>query len=104
MRAYVNPNPQPVASIDAFAADAAAEQSRLNQETLRCAEITRYDQDSRSFWIRLPFLNTCLTRYAQAPLSTMKITQLEMFIFLHENTYPSTLTIKKFQSWARAAR
>ena len=55
-KAYPDPNPPAVVPIDAAAADAAAEQTRFDQETARRAEIIRSAQEARSHRIRRQFI------------------------------------------------
>ena len=52
MKAYPDPDPPAVAPIDAHAADAAAEQTRFDQDTARRAAIIRSVQEARSLQIR----------------------------------------------------
>ena len=56
LKAYPDPNLVPVAPIDGAAADAAAEQTRFDQETARNAEQLRSAQEARSNQIRRQFI------------------------------------------------
>ena len=56
MKAYPDPNHPAVAPIDEHAADAAAEQTRIDQDNARRAEIMRSAQEARSVQIRLQFI------------------------------------------------
>ena len=55
-KAYPDPYPLAVAPIDAHAADAAAEQTRFDQEKVRRAEIIPSAQEARSVQIRRQFI------------------------------------------------
>jgi len=55
MTAYPDANPPAVALIDEHAADAAAEQTRIDQDNARPAEIIHSAQEARSVQIRLQF-------------------------------------------------
>ena len=53
LKAYPDPNPPAVAPIDEHVADAAAEQTRIDQDNPRRAEIIRSAQEARAVQIRL---------------------------------------------------
>ena len=55
-KAYPDPDPPAVAPSDPHAADAAVEQTRCDQDTVRRAEIIRSAQEARSVQIRRQFI------------------------------------------------
>ena len=55
-KAYPDPDPPAVAPIDPHASDSAVEQTRLDEDTARRAEIIRSAREARSVQIRRQFI------------------------------------------------
>ena len=73
MKSYPDPNPPALATIDAQAADAAAEQTRFDQVTARRAEMILSALEARLVQIRRPFIKICLAGCVQSCASNPKI-------------------------------
>ena len=76
-KTYPDPDPSVVAPIDPHAADAAAEQTRFDQDTARRAPILRSAQEARLVQVRRQFIKNMPRRLRAKLLEQPKKTTVE---------------------------
>ena len=81
-KAFSDSDPAAVAPIDPHAADAAVEETRFDQDTARCAEITRSAPEARSVQIRPQVTKNKRGRLRSRLLEQPETTTVEDFCFL----------------------